>query len=221
MTISGKSALRKNRFKGPLLAGYQPNTPLKLRGMYQIRVTRPGVFDGDGADQVWIKHAHVGQIAVPLGEIEPVADHEPVRDLEADVADGNIDLAPAGLGQEGADLEARGLTRLEVAEQVRERQPRVDDVLDDEHVAVLDVDVEVLEDADDARGVGRCAVARDGHEVDLAGHGQVAHQVGHEEDGALQHADQQQVAAAVVGGDLLAELGNARGEPLLVDQDLA
>ena len=56
------------------------------------------------------------------------------------------------------------------------------------------------------------AVARDGHEVDLARHGQVAHQVGHEEDGALEHADEQQVAALVVLGDLVAELGDARGE---------
>ena len=73
----------------------------------------------------------------------------------------------------------------------------------------------------DPGGVGRVAVARDGHEVDLAGHGQVPHQVGHEEDGALEHADQQQVAALVVGRDLGAELGHARGERLPVDQDLA
>ena len=56
------------------------------------------------------------------------------------------------------------------------------------------------------------AVARDRHEVDLARDGQVAHQVGHEEDGALEDADQQQVAARVVGGDLLAELGDARAQ---------
>ena len=70
----------------------------------------------------------------------------------------------------------------------------------------LDVDVEVLEDPDDARGVGRRAVARDRHEVDLARDRQVAHQVGHEEDRALEDADEQQVAAGVVGRDLGAEL---------------
>ena len=36
------------------------------------------------------------------------------------------------------------------------------------------------------------------------------HQVGHEEDGALEHADEQQIAARVVGRDLVAELGDAR-----------
>ena len=48
-----------------------------------------------------------------------------------------------------------------------------------------------------------------------------AHQVGHEEDGALEHADEQQLAAGVVGGDLGAELADPRLQRLLVDQDLA
>ena len=150
-----------------------------------------------------------GQVAVALGEVEPVADHELVRDLEADVAHGHVDLAPLGLRQQGADLERGRLARLQVAHQVRERQPRVDDVLDDEHVPARDVDVEVLEDPHDARGVGRRAVARDRHEVDLARDDELAHQVGHEEDGALEHADEQQVAARVVGRDLRAERRDA------------
>ena len=91
----------------------------------------------------------------------------------------------------------------------------------DEHVPALDVDVEVLEDPHDARGVGRGAVARDRHEVDLARDRDRAHQVGHEEDRALEHADEQQLAAGVVGGDLRAELADARLQALLVDQDLA
>ena len=51
------------------------------------------------------------------------------------------------------------------------------------------------------------------------GHGQPPHQVGHEEDGALEHAEQEQVAAGVVGGDLVAELGDARLQRVLVDED--
>src|SRR2546430_4703863 len=48
----------------------------------------------------------------------------------------------------------------------------------------------------------------------------MSHQVGHEEDRALEDADQQQVAADVVGGDLLAELGDPAPHALLVDQHL-
>ena len=53
------------------------------------------------------------------------------------------------------------------------------------------------------------AVARDGHEVDLARDVDRAHEVGDEEDGALEDADEQEVALAVVRRDLGAELGDA------------
>src|SRR6266516_422989 len=117
-------------------------------------------------DQLLAEDRDVGEIAVPLAEVEAVADDEPVGDLEADVAHGNVDLAPIGLRHQSTDLE---------------------------HVATFDVDVEVLEDPDDAGGIGRVAVARERHEVDLAGDGEVPHQVGHEEDGTLEDADQEQV----------------------------
>src|SRR5205823_2079421 len=113
------------------------------------------------------------------------------------------------------------LARLQVPDQVGQREARVDDVLDDEHVPAVDVDVEVLEDPHDAGRVGGGAVARDRHEVDLAGHADLAHQVGHEEDGALQHADEQEVASLVVGRDLPAELADPLVQAVLVDQDLA
>ena len=47
------------------------------------------------------------------------------------------------------------------------------------------------------------------------------HQVGHEEDGTLEHADQEQVTTLVVARDLDAELGHAGAQALPVDQDLA
>ena len=47
------------------------------------------------------------------------------------------------------------------------------------------------------------------------------HQVGHEEDRALEDADEQQLAAGVVGGQLAAELADPRLQRVLVDQDLA
>ena len=141
-------------------------------------------------------------VAISLREVEAVPDHEAVGDLEPDVADGNVDLAPLRLRQERAHLERRRLAGLETPHQVGQRQPRVDDVLDDEHVSARDVDVEILEDAHDARGVGGRAVARDRHEVDFARDRELAHEVGHEEHGSLEHADEEEIAARVVGGDL-------------------
>src|SRR4029079_5575036 len=103
----------------------------------------------------------------------------------------------------------------------RQGQSGVDDVLDDEHVTAGDVDLEVLENPHDPRGVGSRAVARDRHEVDLARHGELAHEVRDEEDRALEDAHEQQVASLVVGRDLGAELIDAGAQDVLVDQDLA
>src|SRR5262249_3018123 len=54
--------------------------------------------------QGFVEDADVREVPVALGEVEPVADDEPVRDLEARVADGHVDLAPLRLRQECADL---------------------------------------------------------------------------------------------------------------------
>ena len=70
-------------------------------------------------------------------------------------------------------------------------------------------------------GVGLRAVAGDRHEVDLAGDVEVAHQVGEEEHGALEHADHDQLAAGVVAADLRAQLGDAPLQVLSGDEGLA
>src|SRR4029077_3976666 len=84
----------------------------------------------------------------------------------------------------------------------------------------LDVDVEILENADDAGRVRRVAVARDRHEVDLARDREAAHEVGHEEHGALEDPDEQEVPSRIVGRDLFADLRDAALQRVLVDQDL-
>src|SRR3954469_8145261 len=71
------------------------------------------------------------QVAVPLAVIEAVADGEAIGDLEAHVAGVEVDLAPLGLGQQRADLDARRPAGAQVAQQVLQGQPRVDDVLND------------------------------------------------------------------------------------------
>ena len=54
-------------------------------------------------------------------------------------------------------------------------------------------------------------------------HGTVepAHEVREEEHRSLEHSDQQQAAALVLGGDLLAELLDAVRQVVLLDEDLA
>jgi hypothetical protein len=44
----------------------------------------------------------VGQVAVALGVVQPVADDEQVRDLEPDVADGDVDALLVRLAEQRA-----------------------------------------------------------------------------------------------------------------------
>src|SRR5258708_29774851 len=128
MMISGKSALRKKRFTwlSQRVPGGSPSGDSGDSGLFLRQQRR-------------VEHAYIGQIPVSLSEIEAVTDHEAVRDLEADVPDGHLDLTPLGLRQERADLEARRLPCPEVCHPVRCREPRVEDVLDDEGVPALDL----------------------------------------------------------------------------------
>src|SRR5262249_14283575 len=110
----------------------------------------------------------VGQIAVSLGVVEAVTDHEFIGDVESDVFDLHIYLHGVGLTQQRHDVDAVGVAGLEILEQPVERETAVDDVFDDEDVLAGDVAVEVFEDAHDARTLGRAAVAADGHELHRA-----------------------------------------------------
>src|SRR3954468_2927753 len=89
-----------------------------------------------------LQRGHERQVAVALGEIQPVADGELVRDLESDVAREHLDLAPLRLGEQRADLQRGRVAGPQVAHQVLQCEPGVDDVLDDEDVASLDRRVE-------------------------------------------------------------------------------
>src|SRR6476620_10762151 len=106
MTTRGNSALRKKRFTGTRrVAAWSPGTaPRKPRVHQPLMRSR---------DQIRVQNAYIREVAVPLGEIEAVADHELVRDLEADIPHRNVDLAARGLRQKGADLEGRRLTRFQ------------------------------------------------------------------------------------------------------------
>jgi hypothetical protein len=103
-----------------------------------------------------------------------------------------------------------------------ERQAGVDDVLDDQHVAAFDARVEILEEPD--RGRPACLfrrIAGQLDEVDVVEERQRARQVGDEDEARLQGADEQRLAAGVIGSYLLAELRDPRRDLLGGEIDLA
>src|SRR6476646_10705837 len=91
-----------------------------------------------------LERGYERQIAVALVVVQPVPDDEAVGYLEADVAGRQLDLAARGLGQQCADLQRARVARAEVAHQILQRQPGIDNVLDDQDVAAFDRGVEVL-----------------------------------------------------------------------------
>ena len=80
---------------------------------------------------------------------------------------------------------------------------------------------QILLDLHLAGGLGAFAIGGDTHEVDLDGNVDGAAQIGHEDVGATQDADQQNpVFVGVVPGDLRDQLGHPGLELLLGEQDL-
>src|SRR5581483_9394254 len=80
--------------------------------------------------------ADIGQIPVPLVDVEAVAHDEHRRDAEAHVAEVGVDLLEPLLHQQRADLEAGRVAGGQVLAEVGQGEPGVDDVLHDQHVPV-------------------------------------------------------------------------------------
>ena len=113
--------------------------------------------------------------------------------------------------EQRAHVEPARTTRRELRREIRERQPGVDDVLDDHDIAPADVDLHVLGDAHAPR-IGR--EARDRDEVDLDRHvGDRAREIGEEQQRALEHADEHDTVG-MIGRDLPADALQHRAQLL-------
>ncbi len=95
-------------------------------------------------------------------------------------------LATRRLVEQCADLDPPRVPGPQDIEHVPQRMAGIDDVLDDEHVAVLDLSAQVLHDPHFAARFRRVAVTRDFDEIDLDRQVQFAHQVGDEDERAAQ-----------------------------------
>jgi hypothetical protein len=165
----------------------------------------------------------VRQVAVALVDVEPVADEELVGDGEADVPHRQVlDEAAVRAVEERDGRERARAAQPEGADEVVERQPGVDDVLDNEDVPALDARVEVLEEPDRRAASGLAgAVAGQLDEIDVMQDRERAREVGKEDQARLQGGDEQRLAAGVVDGDLGTELLDPGRDLLAGEVDLA
>src|SRR5882762_259794 len=161
-----------------------------------------------------------GNVAVLVAVVEPVAHHEAVLDLEPEVVDGDPGPRPRRLVQQRAQLHGRGPAGGEVVEQVPHGESGIDDVLDDQDVLGLDGLGEVAGDLHHAGRLRRLPVAGEPDEIDGQRQVDGSGQIGDEDVGALQHAEQHQLFALIVPLDPRAQLANPvrdllRGKHLL------
>src|SRR5262249_33072496 len=138
------------------------------------------------------------KVTVALRVVQPVADHELVRDLEPGIGDLDVRLHRVRLAQHCGDRHRSRVARLQVAHQPRQRETGVDDVLNDQHVPAAYVRVQVLQNAHNAGGLGPRAVGGDGHPVHLDGQVHGTGEVRHHHHRPLQHADKEQFTTGVI-----------------------
>src|SRR5437870_1918298 len=103
--------------------------------------------------------------------------------------------------------------------QVGQRQPRIDDVLDDHDIAPLDAAVEILENLHLAGRLGTRSVARDRHEVERRRSGKLPREIRQEDECALQDADKMD-AVWMVAMNLLRDGADAMLNVIGGDEDV-
>ena len=99
-----------------------------------------------------------------------------------------------------------GLAEAERSAQEVEREPRVDDVLDEEHVAACERRVDVLEEPD--ASVLAVGVRGQLDHVERVGDSKRAREIGEEHDARLERRDEDGIEAVVFAPDLLSQLGD-------------
>ena len=116
-------------------------------------------------------------------------------------------------------MERAGIAGAQRVQHPLHRVARVDNVLNDDDIAVF----QVLVDADDfldlARG-GRALVGSKLDERDLAGNGEITHKVGSEDERTVQYGQQQRILAGHVVIDLLSHGSHALLDFTLGDKSL-
>jgi hypothetical protein len=154
-----------------------------------------------------VNYPHVWEAPESALQVEPVADEEVVGHGEADVTERDVvDEPPVGPVQQGARCDLARPAQGERLDQVVERQPSVDHVLDDEDVTPRDREVEILDQSNLGLAAQGAVIPCQDDEVESVGDLDRPREVGQEDERALEDGDEDGLAAGVIVGDLRAEL---------------
>src|SRR6266536_1706078 len=134
------------------------------------------------------QYADVGQITIGLDAVEPITHHASVLDGEAEIVDRHWCAGAGRLVKERADLDAARQSRAQQLQQVRDREPRIDDVLDQKHVFALDGVFEVVRDLHDPARRRTLPITADAEKLDAKRQANRARQIGGEYEASLENA---------------------------------
>src|SRR4051794_29139887 len=129
-------------------ADVTPWTPLNIStpGPVPVPIQGPDVRPGIRLDHPAVGVVDLVQVAVELGEMQSVAEHEGVRNLGAAVPDLERNDAPDGPVEQGAHVEPAGPALGQLATQVVGCETGVDHVLDHDDVPPGEIEIDVLQD---------------------------------------------------------------------------
>src|SRR5579871_4064942 len=175
-------------------------------------------------------YAHIRQVPVLFSVVQAVADDEFIRNLESDIVALNGQLAPRGFVEQGGDLEGLWLVGQEEFSKESQRQPGIENVLDQDDIFAFHGLVHVLGDAyltggvpavlQFVRGARAIAIAGDADKVERGIEVQVAGQVAEENGCPLQYAHEDDGLPGEIARDFGSQFFDALGNLIAGDEGL-
>src|SRR5580658_7530150 len=137
-----------------------------------------------------MEDADILQVPVALGKIEPVSDHEFVRNGEADVVALYRLQTARGLVQQRSQAQRFWTALSKYAQEIVGRESGIEDILDQDHIQSGDVVVQILEHAHLPGGFFGLAIAPDGNKINGGFQIDFTGKIGEKKTGTLKDANQ-------------------------------
>ena len=173
-----------------------------------------------GCEDRWLEDSDEGEIAIPLEVIESVTDYEFVPDLECNVVRLHFLSALFFFPEQHTDLNARRSRLLPQQGADGMQSPTaVQDVIDDEYVAAIDVWKRNLIESYDAGTLRAAVVAGDAETFQLKRQRNSSQEIRGEDERTVQDCDDSQLLVAIGFRDLARDFVQSAENRLLMKKD--
>src|SRR5688572_6396620 len=180
----------------------------------------PPVASLFAAAQRAAEHSDERQVPILFAVVESVTDNEFVADVESDEVRLELGDARFLFAQQNAEANAQWpRVGAQFAADGVERATGIEDVIDNEDMAAVDIRRRDLIESDHAAAFRSATVTGDAHAFELQGERDAAQQIGSEHERAVEHRDDRQLASLIFLRDGARELIEPAENRLLVKED--